>query len=141
MMRKIFFLIIVLGMVLGFTGCSAMCYQPVVAPSGGVYNYNYQSRNFTRNGTRISGKPGKPIGLYWANMSIIRRGALVTVLDSDGRVMAQYDMRYRQQVNDSFSCTSLTGMELQVSLYIRGAGGVNYITVRGYEKEHYSLSY
>ncbi len=101
---------------------------------------NYTSQRRTRNGTHIRGPKGNPTRLYWADMAIIRRGCVVTVLGGNGKIMAQYDLRLVRGVNEKFYATGTEGQALVVNLRFGGIpGGVNYISVSGYVKELYNL--
>jgi len=144
-MKKLFILLIVLlGITLstsscavGWSTCSASSYYPQSRYNTTV---NYQARNRTRNGTHIRGPKGNPTCLYWADMSIVRRGCVVTVFDRNGGMMAQYDLRFVRGVNEKFYATGTEGQTLVVTLWFGGIpGGVNYISVSGYIKETYNL--
>lgn len=141
MKRKIFLLMLMLGMMVSTASCGTMGYYRA---DGSVRQYAqddviYRNGRITYNGTRIVGDRGCPMGIYWANAAITRWGMVVKVLNKDGEVIKTYDLRIpRQQVEDTFYVTGLTGKPLEVSVYIRG----RYATVTVYggdAKEHYSL--
>lgn len=141
MKRKIFLLMLMLGMMVSTASCGTMGYYRA---DGSVRQYAqddviYRNGRITYNGTRIVGDRGCPMGIYWANAAITRWGMVVKVLNKDGEVIKTYDLRIpRQQVEDTFYVNGLTGKPLEVEVYIRGRYAT--VTVRGGdESEHYSL--
>jgi hypothetical protein len=73
-------------------------------------------------------------------MTVIKHGCLVYVYDSGNNVIAQYDLRVKQDVQDIFQPTGYTGKPLQVEICILGGNGFNAIIVNdGSNKETYYL--
>ena len=152
-MKNIIYLVIaVLGMVVT-TSCSSLTYA-----QGGYYGYGYgygtvqqmpsqsglfvASRNITPTGTFVVGKKAYPVQLRWANMSLVKQGMMVYVLDASGSVINQYDLRIsRQDIEDEFRPTGLTGKALQVSVCVTGGRGFNAVIVNdGNHRETYYLN-
>lgn len=151
-MRKILFLLSgVLGMLLS-TSCGAAyyaggyyeegngrasLYQSMEYPQYCRNDICYRNSRLTYDGTRIVGDKGYPTGLIWRNASMQRRGMIVTFYDANQRIIAQYDLRVpRQNVDDCFRVTGLTGKALEVWVIIKGGrGSTNYITVSDGEEE------
>ncbi len=151
-MRKILFLLSgVLGMLLS-TSCGAAyyaggyyeegngrasLYQSMEYPQYCRNDIYYRNSRLTYDGTRIVGDKGYPTGLIWRNASMQRRGMIVTFYDANQRIIAQYDLRVpRQNVDDCFRVTGLTGKALEVWVIIKGGrGSTNYITVSDGEEE------
>lgn len=122
MKRKIFLLVVMLGMIAGLASCGTIGYYRT---DGRVRQYRqndiiYRNGKITYNGTLIQGSKGCPIALHWADGSIIRWGVIVQVQNKDGQVIKQYDLRIRQEVDDTFWVTGLTGKKLQVRIQIQG---------------------
>lgn len=148
--KRIFWLIAAMVTVFSFTGCGVRYRYPYVAnqqfyptPQARTSGVFYRSRNMTNNGTRIRGTRSSPIGLYWLDMAIERKGMIVTVIDGQGRILNQYDLRISgQDVDDYYAVTGFTGLALEVNVVIRGGtGSVNFINVNGgCKRERYSLT-
>lgn len=139
-MKKLFWLMLMLGMMVSASSCGTIGYYRV---DGSVRQYAqddviYRSGKITYNGTRIVGNRSCPVGLYWANAAITRWGMIAKVLNKDGEVIKCYDLRIpRQQVEDTFYVTGLTGKPLEVKVYVSGGALGNYVTVNGGDSEEY----
>ena len=153
-MKKIMYLVIaVLGMVVT-TSCSALSYA-----QGGYYGYGYGgygtvqqmpsqnglfvgSKNVAPTGTYVVGKKAYPYQLRWANMSLIKQGMMVYVLDAGGSIINQYDLRISKQgIEDEYRPTGITGKALAVSVCVEGGRGFNAVIVNdGNHRETYYLT-
>ena len=146
---------IVLGMVLT-TSCSSMMYAQ---DYGYGYGYGYggygtvqqmpsqsglfvASKNLNPTGTYVVGQKAYPNQLRWANMSLVKQGMMVYVLDANGSVINQYDLRVpKQDIEDDFRPTGLTGKALMVSVCVTGGRGFNAVIVNdGHNRETYYLN-
>lgn len=104
--------------------------DPVYASKSASTPVYYQGRNYTASGVRIIGHRTFPIGLMMLDMQIIRNGLIVQITDGTGsRLIKQYDLRVRQDVEDVFHATSLNGVPIEVTVVVHGPDQSNYVKI------------
>ena len=161
-MKKIMlFLVVALGVMMTVQSCGMMSYAQNYVPYNGygVYNgyggYNatvqtmpnpngvfVRSNNLQKTGTYVVGKTSYPTQLRWANLSLVKNGMIVYMLDQNGSTIRAYDMRVPDQnIVDEFAPVGLTGKPLTVTVAIAGGyrGSAHVVVSDGNHNETYYL--